>query len=131
VEAADAPDTDVISFAKGLPGFEACRGFVLLAADNGILRLAAVDGTASFLAIDPRRVLPTYRCQLSAADRHALGAAEEDALVWLALLMVEQDGAITVNLRAPVVINPVNMRGQQVIPYQCIYPLRHVLVQGS
>jgi flagellar assembly factor FliW len=122
---------DVITFSKGLPGFETCRGFVLRVTDNSALHcLSSVEGPpASFLAIDPRRVLPGYRCQLSEADRFLLGAAEgeDDSLLWLALLMVEPGGEVTVNLRAPVVVNPARMLGQQVIPYQCIYPIKHAL----
>ncbi len=127
-----ASRTDVITFAKGLPGFETCRGFVLGATDNSALHcLKSVDGPeASFLAVDPRRVLPSYRCQLTESDRLQLGAAEgdDDGLLWLALLMAEPNGEVTVNLRAPVVINPAGMVGQQVIPFQSIYPLRHVLI---
>lgn len=124
--------TDVITFAKGLPGFETCRQFVLRATENSALHcLSAVEGPdASFLAVDPRRVLEGYRCQLTEADRLSLGAAEDgdEGLLWLALLMAEPSGEVTVNLRAPVVINPRTMRGQQVIPFQCIYPLRHPLL---
>jgi flagellar assembly factor FliW len=124
---------DVITFSKGLPGFETCRGFVLSATDNSALQcLTSIDGPdASFLAVDPRRVLPGYRCQLTEADRFQLGAAEgsDDGLLWLALLMPEANGQVTVNLRAPVVINPDQMVGQQVIPYHSIYPLRHVLIE--
>ena len=72
-------------------------------------------------------MLPDYRCQLSAGDRVRLGAGDESVLLWLALLAVEADGTLAVNLRAPVVINPATMRGQQVMPYQCVYPLRHVV----
>lgn len=122
---------NVITFSKGLPGFEACRSFVLSATGNSDLQcLSSLDGpNVSFLTIDPRRALQGYRCQLTEADRFLLGASEEDddRLVWLALLMVEPGGTVTVNLRAPIVINPDRMLGQQVIPYQCIYPLRHVL----
>jgi flagellar assembly factor FliW len=126
-----AEPKNVITFSKGLPGFEACRGFVLSTTPNSDLHcLSSLDGTdATFLAIDPRRALPGYRCQLSEADRFLLGASEQDddRLVWLALLTVEPGGTISVNLRAPIVINPDRMLGQQVIPYQCIYPIRHVL----
>ncbi len=124
--------TDVITFSKGLPGFEACRQFVLRATSNSALQcLSSIEGPeASFLAVDPRRVLDGYRCQLTDADRVQLGAAEheDERLLWLALLMAEPTGEVTVNLRAPVVINPQTMRGQQVIPFQCIYPLRHPLL---
>ena len=125
---------EVIRFANGLPGFEACRGFVLIAFDGTteLQCLKSIDGPpASFLVIDPRRILPDYRCQLSASDRYRLGAGEHDTLLWLALVTIELDGTITANLRAPVVINPACMVGEQVVPYECVYPLRHVIVDGD
>ena len=129
-----APTPDVIRFPKGIPGFEACRGFVLMTQeeDNGLRFLKSAEGpAASFLVIDPRRVLPGYRCDLSDGDRERLRAQDGAPLLWLALVTVETDGAIVANLRAPVVINPARMIGAQVIPHHCLYPLRHVLVPAE
>ena len=125
---------DAVRFPNGLPGFEACRSFVLM--QNEVLGplqlLKATEGpAASFLVIDPRRVLPEYRCDLSQADRHRLGVQSPDALLWLVLVTIELDGTITANLRAPVVINPERMIGQQVVPYDCVYPIRHVIAEGE
>ena len=126
---------DVVRFPNGLPGFEACRSFVLMTSEDlGPLQcLKAMEGpAASFLVIDPRRVLPEYRCDLSAADMHRLGVtAASDTLLWLVLVTIEVDGTITANLRAPVVINPERMVGHQVVPYQCVYPIRHVVLSGE
>ena len=129
---ATAPE--VIAFPKGIPGFEACRGFVLIAPEGETLVqcLRSVEGpAASFLVIDPRRAMPGYRCELSKADRERLRAAADAPLLWLALVTIDEDGTIAVNLRAPVVINPATMLGAQVIPHQCLYPLRHVLVPAE
>ena len=60
-----------------------------------------------------------------------LGAGDTDPLLWLAIVMVETTGALTVNLRAPIVVNPKTMTGQQVLPHNCLYPLRHVLVDAE
>ncbi len=125
---------DAVRVPNGLPGFEACRSFVLMHSEQlGPLQcLKAVEGpAASFLVIDPRRVLPEYRCELTDADRHRLGAADEGTLLWLVLVTIELDGTITANLRAPVVINPERMVGQQVVPYHCVYPIRHVIAAGE
>jgi flagellar assembly factor FliW len=126
--------SEAVTFPDGIPGFEACRHWVVMAADAAtpLRRLHAIDGTdASFLAIDPRSVLEGYRCELSAADRLRLGAREDEPLLWLALVMMESSGALTVNLRAPIVINPRTMTGQQVLPHNCLYPLRHVLLPAE
>ena len=125
---------EIITFPKGIPGFEACHGFVLMAPEgNGSLQyLRSVDGpAASFLVMDPRLVLPGYRCELSDGDRDRLQAALEAPLLWLLLVTVETDGTIVANLRAPIVINPACMLGAQVIPHHCLYPLRHVLVPAE
>ena len=123
-----------VRFPRGLPGFEACRGFVLMAPeqDGPLQFLKSIEGPqADFLVIDPRRVLPTYRCELSETDRHQLGAGDDTVLLWLALVMIETDGTITANLRAPIVINPARMVGQQVIPHDSVYPLRYVLADAD
>ena len=80
--------SEAVTFPDGIPGFEACRHWVVMAAEAAtpLRRLHAIDGTeASFLAIDPRGVLEGYRCELSAADRLRLGATEDEPLLWLAL----------------------------------------------
>ena len=126
--------SEAVTFPDGIPGFEACRHWVVMAAEAAtpLRRLHALDGTdASVLAIDPRVVLEGYRCELSAADRLRLGAREDEPLLWLALVMMEPSGALTVNLRAPIVINPRTMTGQQVLPHNCLYPLRHVLLPAE
>jgi flagellar assembly factor FliW len=126
--------SEAVTFPDGIPGFESCRNWVVMAAENAtpLRRLHAINGPeASFLAIDPRAVLENYRCDLSAADRRRLGAGDDDPLLWLAIVMVEATGALTVNLRAPIVINPKTMTGQQVLPHNCLYPLRHVLVEAE
>lgn len=126
-----SPDT--IRFPHGLPGFESCRGFVLMTSDvlGPLQCLKSVEGpAASFLVIDPRRVLADFRCDLSAGDRARLGVDDQDTLLWLSLVTIELDGTITVNLRAPIVVNPALMVGHQVVPYHCVYPIRYVVSEG-
>jgi flagellar assembly factor FliW len=121
-----------IVFRDGLPGFEACRRFALLVSDATapLRRLDALDGPpASFLGIDPRLVMSEYRCALREPDRLRLEATSTTPLVWLALVAVETDGTVTVNLRAPVVINPDRMIGRQVLSDDAAHAVRHVLLQ--
>ncbi len=119
-----------ITFPDGIPGFEACRRFVLLEAEAAapLQRLESVEGPpAAFVGIDPRVVVPGYRCRLSPADLRSLQARDDTPLVWLALVTVEADGTIAVNLRAPIVVNPERMTGRQVLPNDGLYPVRHVI----
>jgi flagellar assembly factor FliW len=139
---ADSPTTTVpvqlsrnaIEFPDGIPGFETCRRFVLLASDAiaPLQRLEAIDGpAAAFIGLDPRLILPTYRCRLSAHDLRSLGADAETTLLWLAIVTIEADGTVAANLRAPIVINPARMLGRQALPDDSLYPIRHVVATGG
>jgi flagellar assembly factor FliW len=120
----------VITFTEGLPGFEACRQFVLVASPSLTpfkLLQGVGDGAPSFVAIDPQLVDRNYVTPLERADLARLAANSDRPLLWLALVTAHDDGAATVNLRAPLVINPGSMLGIQLIaadsPYRIDHPL--------
>ena len=131
-ESPDAQDglaRNAIAFPDGIPGFEACRRFVLLSADSlaPLRRIEAIEGPpAAFLGIDPRLVMDSYRCRLSENDLRALGADADSTLLWFAIIS-EADGVLFANLRAPIVIKPQRMIGRQVLPDDGLYPIRHAL----
>lgn len=128
----DVRPQDVLTFPTGVPGFERCRRFVLLSSEDlaPLQCLQSIDGPqASFLVIDPRLVLPAYRAVLSTVDCIRLGVAPDASLLWLAIVTPgsDTDERPTVNLRAPIVINPQTMVGYQLMPSNSLYPLRHPL----
>ena len=126
-------EREVVVFPHGLPGFEECKSFVVFTADAAPFQwLTSVEGPpASFLTVDPRVVLPTFRYALSSADLIRLKATDSTPLLWLAIVLVEADGTVTANLRAPIVINADSMIGHQVMPHDCLYPLRHIVFSPS
>jgi flagellar assembly factor FliW len=127
----EVPADDILTFPTGLPGFERCRRFVLLSAETltPFQCLQSIEGPpASFLVIDPRLVLATYRAVLSTVDCIRLGVAPDATLLWLAIVTPgDDDSHPHVNLRAPIVINPQTMVGYQLMPSNSLYPLRHPL----
>ena len=121
----------IVDFPAGIPGFESCRRFVVIASPElaPLSCLKALDSSeASFLTIDPVLVDPAYDLTLRTFERVRLGAGE-DPLVWLALVTVIGDRA-TVNLRAPIVINPRRMVGCQFIRDDHDYPVHLPLGKG-
>lgn len=126
----EADARNMLHFPVGVPGFEQCRRFVVLSsvAMAPVQCLHAVDGPpASFLVVDPRLVLEDYRCVLSGPDKERLGVVGDEPLLWLAIVTVQEDQAASVNLRAPIVINPARMLGFQVVPYDSLYPVKFPL----
>ena len=125
-------ETLVVEFPSGLPGFESCRQFVLIAsADLSPLGcLKAVDGSdVSFLVIDPRLLSFNYDLTLSEFERERLGVTTDEPLLWLSIVTVTEKAA-TANLRAPVVINPSTMIGCQVIREKDQYPVQFAISPG-
>ena len=119
-----------VTFPHGLPGFEDSRHFVLVtAAAFTPFTLLQGNGEAapSFVGIDPRIVDPAYQADLDQADLARLAAEPGQTLLWLALVTAGRDGQATVNLRAPIVINPASMQGLQVLPPESPYRLDHPL----
>lgn len=120
----------VVTFADGLPGFEAHRQFVLVASPEmqpfTVMQGLAADGP-SFVAIDPRMIDRSYPATLDRIERERLRADEREPLLWLAIVAASDDGSATANLRAPVVINPGSMRGIQVIAVDSTYRTDHPL----
>ena len=121
----------VVEFPDGLPGFETCRQFVILSGP-AVEPFTIVQGLGpaapAFAAIDPLRVVDGYRADLEPADRARLGANDTDAaLVFLALVSANPAGQATVNLRAPLVINPATLLGIQLIGSDNAHAVDHPL----
>lgn len=125
-----AGSEQTVTFVQGLPGFEASRHFVLVTAPAlQPFTLLHGDGAdaPSFVGIDPRLVEPEYRTDLGREDLARVSAEPGQTLLWLALVTAGQDGQATVNLRAPIVINPASMQGVQVLSPESPYRLDHPL----
>lgn len=123
----EADPRNLVTFPQGVPGFERCRSFAILTSPAAapLQCLHAVDGVpATFLALDPRLVMPEYRCQLGDTDAVRLQSTDPASLLWLALLSFDEQGNALANLRAPIVINPRLMIGFQLMPHNTLYPLR-------
>ena len=126
----EVTERDIVTFSRGIPGYERCQRFVLLSHETfAPLRcLCAVDGPgAAFLAVDPRSIVPDYGCRLKEEERAQIDARAETPLVWLVLLAFTGEDTPTANLRAPIVINPASMRGLQLVIDDERYTVRHEL----
>jgi flagellar assembly factor FliW len=122
----------LLGMVTPLPGFPDCRDYVLVTADgDGLLFwLQAVDADGPrFLAVPPARWFPDYAPTL---PRQVLTDLDLDdpadaALFCLVTVPAEGVAAATVNLRAPVVLNPANWRATQVVLPDSRHPIRRPL----
>ena len=110
---------DVLAFANGLVGFEDCRRWVLLAdAENPAIGwLQCVTRPAVALAVvSPRRFVPDYQFRVyrsELAELELTGVADAQVVV----VVGRNDRAITLDLKAPIVIHLALRRGCQVVTH--------------
>ena len=123
---------DIVLFEHGLIGLRQCRRWVLLAdAQNPVLGwLQCIDdGEVALGVVSPRRFSADYQLRI---DRHELQslqlATTRDAQV-VAIVGRHSDG-LSLNLKAPLVINVENRRGRQVIAKDS-HPVRMMLSNES
>lgn len=108
---------DVLLFEEGLLGLAEYREWVLLAdaQNDAVAWIQSLDHPAIALAVvSPRRFVPGYQMRVARRELEPLeldtsGAAQ-------VLVIVSKTGhSVTLNLKAPLVINPERRVGRQVI----------------
>ena len=108
---------DVIRFPHGLPGLEECCRWVLVTdtESDAIAWLQSVDRDDIALAVaSPRRFVPTYQIRVARRELEPLELDRVEALQVLVVLC-KTGKSITLNLKAPLLINPNRRLGRQIV----------------
>jgi len=108
---------DILLFPHGVIAFEDCRHWVLLG-DNENEALAWLQSVSrqevALPVVSPRRFAPEYSVHVSRGQLLPLEFSQFDALYVLAVVS-KSDGDLTLNLKAPLIINLDRRLGRQVI----------------
>jgi len=126
-------ESDLIHFTDGLFGFNDLKDFIPLVLDenedNTILMLQSIENTdVAFVIINPFSLDPDYNPVLSPEELSYLGVKSEDELSYYVICVLRNNHLEnTVNMKAPVVINPDKRIGMQVILNQSEYEFRKKL----
>ncbi|MCA9236570.1 MAG: flagellar assembly protein FliW [Planctomycetales bacterium] len=123
---------DLITFESGLIGLRECRRWLLLAdAKNPLLGwLQCVDAPEVAVGVvAPRRFVPEFQLRVSRSEIQPLRLDNlRDAQV--AVIVSRQPDGLSLNLRAPLVINIETRRGRQVISKDAL-PVQYLLPQAE
>jgi flagellar assembly factor FliW len=123
----------IITFASGLPGFPEARRFVLL---NNHLEppfycLHAVDDPSlAFVVTDPAVLVPDYHPKNGASTLKELQVSSAEDLRALVTLTIPpgRPGEMTANLMSPLLINPEQGLGKQVVIEKPSYSHQHPVI---
>jgi flagellar assembly factor FliW len=127
------PET-IITACEPLAGFPACRSYALVEHDNStgsasrsVFWFQAVEPPFhAFVVSDPWSVFPDYAPEVSDIDAGQLELTSfEDARVYCILTIPPNPSEISVNLRAPLVINVARRLCKQVVLLNEEYHTRH------
>ena len=122
----------IISFPKGLIGFEECRDFVLLpvSEDSPFLLLQSLDDPRlGFLVADPYPFVKEYQIQIDVPQRLVLQLEREGqqaVLVTVTIPKNEPEKA-KLNLSGPIILNTESRIGLQVPQADIDFP-PHILL---
>jgi flagellar assembly factor FliW len=90
------------------------------------------DQYVAFPVVDPQTLFQEYAGQLAPDDSHALGIENQKDVVTLAVVVIAEDpGQATINLKAPLFINHKNMAGKQVVLTETSYSTHQPLVETT
>jgi flagellar assembly factor FliW len=124
----------VIAMVEPLAGFPDTTQYALIehtrqggSAAGSVFWLQAVERPFhAFVVTDPWGVHPEYAPEISDADAQQLGLTSfEDARVFGILTVPRNPSEITINLRAPVVVNVAQRLAKQVVVLNDQYSTRH------
>ncbi|NLO24519.1 MAG: flagellar assembly protein FliW [Clostridiales bacterium] len=124
---------DILHFPSGLLGFEECRDFIPIENPDGggVFRwLQSADRPElAFVVMNPFFIMADYEFDIPDGVVGVLKLKRpEDAQVMAVVRIPDKLSGMTVNLRAPIVINAVNNRAVQVVLEDERYSLRHPVV---
>jgi len=108
---------DVLLFPRGLIALEECRHWVLLAdAENAALAWlqCVTQPEIALPVVSPRRFVPDYQVRVTRGQLFPLELSQFDQAYVLVVLSCG-DRELTLNLKAPVIINLGRRIGRQVI----------------
>lgn len=119
---------DVLRFPEGLPGLAQCRDWLILTdtENDAVAWLQNVEQPSVALAVvSPRRFVPGFQLRVARKELEPLELDSPHAAQVLAIVG-RNEGGLTLNLKAPMVINVDCRIGRQVIANGDL-PLQHAL----
>jgi len=126
----DIDNKDTLYFPSGIPGFENVKKYVLLGRQEAkapFFWLQGIDDpNLAFVVTDPFSVHPDYFVDVDDEEITELDIKDSDRVLTLSIVTIpEKIENMTVNLRAPILINMQNNTGKQVVMKNDTFPVRY------
>ncbi|MDF2946836.1 MAG: Flagellar assembly factor fliW [Bacillales bacterium] len=128
-------DNEIITFEKGIPGFEEEKNFVIIPYDNKspfYILQSTKNEELAFITVDIFTFYSDYYYDLSKNDIELLQVSDPADVITLGIVTVKEElNNSTVNLYAPLVINLNKKLGKQIILLESGFNVRTPLFVKS
>ncbi|MDQ1911280.1 flagellar assembly protein FliW [Paenibacillus sp. GD4] len=125
----------LLDFPQGLPGFEEYNQFALLQfeEEQPFAYLQSVDNSnISFVVAPPFFFFVDYEFDLTESIKDELHIRSESDVMVLGIITVHHESfEATMNLLAPIIVNPNAKRAKQIILHNTDYRTKHPLAQKT
>ncbi|EYE88777.1 flagellar assembly protein FliW [Fervidicella metallireducens AeB] len=118
-------DSQIITFKRGIPGFENEKKFVLLdIEDTNFKCIQSInDKDVCLLLISPWDYIKDYEIELSDEEIKELELTSHEQVMVYNVVTIREN-KITANFLAPIIINIINNNGKQIILTDSKYSIR-------
>lgn len=127
-------DYGVITFEEGIPGFSDLRSFQLVQAepDSPVFSLLSLENDKiGFWLINPFAFFREYEFTLKEHHKETLQIKEDTPVAVFNIATLRGQNAVTVNLKAPIVINMQQQKAKQIILEDDRYDVRQPLLVST
>jgi flagellar assembly factor FliW len=131
----DIDENKVITFDEGIPGMPHLKKYLLMSdriENSNLYWLQSIEDTdIAFVMMDIFPLMPDYSPSLPESKLDELGIDEnhKDYLIFNIAVVPKELKKITVNLKAPVIINTLTNKGMQLICSNDEYPIKYYLFE--
>ena len=121
----------IITFPKGLLGFEHCRRYCLIADAQTtplVYMQSLEDPALAFVVVDPRVFYPDYKVEIDPNEIAELEVGDvNDITTWVIVTVPEDITRLSVNLQGPLLLNTRSYRAKQVVLTRSPYTTCHCI----
>ncbi|NLY18387.1 MAG: flagellar assembly protein FliW [Clostridiaceae bacterium] len=126
-------DNETLYFPSGIPGFENVKKFVLLGRQEAgvpFFWLQGIDDPdLAFVVTDPFYIHPDYFVDVDDEEITELDIKDTEHVLTISIVTIpDKIENMSVNLRAPILINTRNNTGKQIVMKNDTFPIKYYIM---